>query len=335
MTHASTQNTERATATAALEAVASLYARCFASARVVDGPEGVTPEVLASIGRELLVRGESLHVTDVMGGQLDLLPAADWDVRGSARQWLYRVTLFGPATTETVYLAADQVVHCRYAIDPARPWLGVGPLGFGTLGAQLVSGTSTALRADLAATSATVIPTPPVAEPGDDAPDPSANLQAGVRSASGRSLFVESTQTAWGQDLASKPKNDWQQERLGPTPNSQLIELLGVAAHQVYAACGVPPTLFVSNSDGTAQREAFRRFLHSSLRPLARLVERELQTKLNAPGLALDLSELHAADVAGRARSFKALIASGVAPVDAARETGVTLTQELEVPPTD
>ncbi|MCY4469464.1 MAG: hypothetical protein OXC08_12140 [Thiotrichales bacterium] len=55
------------------------------------------------------------------------------------------------------------------------------------------------------------------------------------------------------------------------------------------------------------------------------LMVAELQAKLDAPDLALDLSELHAADVAGRARSFKAFVESGVDPRDAARETGVTL----------
>ena len=51
--------------------------------------------------------------------------------------------------------------------------------------------------------------------------------------------------------------------------------------------------------------------------------------KLDAPDLVLDLSELHAADVAGRARSFGAFVKAGVHPEDAARETGVTLTRPV------
>ena len=98
------------------------------------------------------------------------------------------------------------------------------------------------------------------------------------------------------------------------------------------AAAGVPPTLFVANSDGTAQRESYRRFLHTGLRPMARIMEAELRTKLDAPGLTLDLSPLAAADVAGRARAIKAMIEAGIDPVDAARETGVTLTKPLREP---
>ena len=59
-----------------------------------------------------------------------------------------------------------------------------------------------------------------------------------------------------------------------------------------------------THGDAAGQRESWRRFLHGSLRPMARIIEAELRAKLDAPELALDLSELHAADVAGRARSF-------------------------------
>ena len=100
----------------------------------------------------------------------------------------------------------------------------------------------------------------------------------------------------------------------------------------VLAACGVPPTLVTPNSDGTAQRESYRRFLHTGLRPMARMLEAELRVKLDAPGLVLDLSPLAAADVAGRARAIKLMIEAGIDGEDAARETGVTLTKPLRAP---
>ena len=100
----------------------------------------------------------------------------------------------------------------------------------------------------------------------------------------------------------------------------------------VLAACGVPPTLVTPNSDGTAQRESYRRFLHTALRPMARIMEAELRVKLDAPDLVLDLSPLAAADVAGRARAVKAMIEAGIDPVDASRETGLTLTRPLREP---
>ena len=100
----------------------------------------------------------------------------------------------------------------------------------------------------------------------------------------------------------------------------------------VLGACGVPPTLLVPNSDGTAQREAYRRFLHTALRPMARLVETELRMKLDAPNLHLDLGELHAADSEARSRSFANFVKVGVDPRDAARAASVELDHPVRVP---
>ena len=60
--------------------------------------------------------------------------------------------------------------------------------------------------------------------------------------------------------------------------------------------------------------------------------EDELRVKLDAPELTLDMSEIGAADVAGRARAFGAFIKAGMDPEDAARETGVMLTKPLRDP---
>ena len=87
-----------------------------------------------------------------------------------------------------------------------------------------------------------------------------------------------------------------------------LIDLRAGAALAVYAACGVPPSLLVTlPADGTGQREAWRRFLHGSVAPVARIVQGELRAKLDAPALALDFTALHASDLTGRARAFRSL----------------------------
>ena len=49
-----------------------------------------------------------------------------------------------------------------------------------------------------------------------------------------------------------------------------------------------PLALFLSSADGTAQRESFRRFLHTTLQPLARIVQAELSEKLEGE-VKLDL----------------------------------------------
>ena len=85
------------------------------------------------------------------------------------------------------------------------------------------------------------------------------------------------------------------------TPPAAEVELLARAFTEALSACGVPPTLFSDRSDGTAQRESFRRYLHSTLDPIAKLISAELSTKLETE-VDVDLSAIHAADVQGRAR---------------------------------
>ena len=88
----------------------------------------------------------------------------------------------------------------------------------------------------------------------------------------------------------------------------------------VLAACGTPPSLFV-DSDGTAQREAVRRWHLGTVLPLARLLEYELTAKLESPvRLRFDAYPL---DLAGRAQAFQRLVAGGVAVNEALATSGL------------
>ena len=91
------------------------------------------------------------------------------------------------------------------------------------------------------------------------------------------------------------------------------------AFNAVLAACGTPPALF-DDSDGTSQRESFRRYLTTVVQPLARLLERELADKLDAPEVGLSFEGLYAHDLQGRATAFQKLIAGGL-PVQEALVT--------------
>ena len=76
------------------------------------------------------------------------------------------------------------------------------------------------------------------------------------------------------------------------------------------------PTLAAVSSDGTAQRESFRRFLVSTIRPVARIIETELRAKLD-PAAALSFSELAASDLTGKARAIGSLVKAGMSIEDA------------------
>ena len=51
--------------------------------------------------------------------------------------------------------------------------------------------------------------------------------------------------------------------------------------------------------------------------PRGRIVETELRSKLNDPGIAFDWSELRASDLASRARAFQSMVGGGM-PLDRA-----------------
>ena len=110
--------------------------------------------------------------------------------------------------------------------------------------------------------------------------------------------------------------------RIGANPPPALGELRGDAWSAVLAASGVPPSLFRDVADGTAQREAFRRFLTSAVEPLTELVAEELAAKLNEP-VTFAFEGLYAHDLAGRAQAFKRLARGGVDVLWALRVAGL------------
>ena len=140
-------------------------------------------------------------------------------------------------------------------------------------------------------------------------------LRADLRNLRGQLALVESVQSMHAGAAGNAPRGDWEARRIGANPPAAEVELLGRATVEVLSACGVPPGLFGRDADA-GQRESFRRFMHSTLEPIARLIAEELSAKFDAP-MALNLDRLFAADLAGRARSFGTMVKSGM-PTDKA-----------------
>ena len=91
----------------------------------------------------------------------------------------------------------------------------------------------------------------------------------------------------------------------------------------ILSACGVPPSLAMPNSDGTAQREAWRRFLFSTISPVARIVAAELAVKLDTPALRFAFDDLYASDLTGRARAYSSMVSAEMDKERAARLAGL------------
>ena len=316
-------------AVGALEACAGAYARAFAAAVVSPAnvrTAALTPSLLAAIARRLIRRGESVHVIDVYRGRLLLHEASWWDVTGAPRPpWLYRVTLTGPSTTESQHVPSEGVVHAMYSHSEQQPWRGVSPMGWSPTTTRLVERLERGL-ADEAGSPTGQLLAVPEAHAGDVADgeaDPLAELRSDLAKLRGGLAMLETVAGGWG-DKGGAPMADWRPRRLGPDVPASSAELRTGAALSVYAACGVPAPLVV-DADGTGQREAFRRWLHASVEPLAALVVGELRDKLETPDLALDFSGLRASDIASKARAWRSLVgkAETMPDADARRLAGL------------
>ena len=276
-----------ASQTAALEAAVSLYTAAFVGATVSPAVPALTPAVRGLLARDLIRRGESLFQIEVDRGRVRLAPIGSWDVRGppDESRWFYRVDHFGPSGNYTRFVPGASIVHVRFAVDPARPWLGIGPLGWARLAGTLLANAEGRLGEEAGGSVVRVIPMPAAMSGAGDG-DKLTALKADLSAAAGRGVFVPTTADGGGGDKAGAPPRDWKQERIGPMPDAGMVSLRSDAAQAVLSACGVPASLVTTGSDGTAQRESWRRFVMGPVESLARLVEHELSAKLRARGAA-------------------------------------------------
>ena len=88
-----------------------------------------------------------------------------------------------------------------------------------------------------------------------------------------------------------------------------------------FAACGFNTALW-GGSQAASVREAWRLALFGVLSPLGRLVESELQEKLEDT-VTLSWQELRASDLSGRARAFQSMVGGGMAVDQAVAVAGL------------
>lgn len=312
-----------ASSTAAVEAASGALARALAAATVAGGPdiaEIVSPAFLGLVGRDLIRRGDSLHVIRMAGGRVRLIPASSWHWEGGhdPASWTVRATAYGPSTSTTWNLPASAVVFVAWGTSPGQPYTGTAPVDWAHTTARLNAAAERAL-ADEAGGPVAQLLTVPEGQAGDedDAGDPLATLRTAIAGARGKALLMETTASGYGEGRSAAPREDWTPSPLHPAPSEGLVKVADQAFLRTLAACGTPPDLFAP-ADGTAQREALRRWHLGTVLPIARQIETELTAKLETPvALKFDSYPL---DLAGRAAAFQKLVAGGV-PVNEALVT--------------
>ena len=302
--------------TAAVEAVSGALARAFAGADV-QGPDfarqAVSPAFLALVGRDLVRRGQSLHVIRVgADGRVRLAPAADWHFEGGTDDpdsWICRATTYGPAASITRTLPSSGVVFVTWAVTAGTPYAGTGPLSWASTTARLAAQSERSISDEVSGPVAQILPVPSDGGDGSD-DDPLAQLKLDITGAKGRAVLTETTSAGWGEGRQAAPAADWKPQRLGPAPTEAQARIARDSFERVLAACGYPVSLGI-DADGTSQREALRRWHLGTVAPLARILEDELSRKLETEvRLKFDSYPL---DMVSRAQVVSKLVQAGVA----------------------
>ena len=306
--------------TGALETCAIIWARVLSAANS-DHP-AVTSALLATIGHELIRKGEALFLTDAKDGQLTLRPVDTWTVTGGPdpSSWIYQATRTGPSSAVTRRVGREGVAHFMWMPSVRRPWEGIPPLGFASTAGRMAAGAERELGNICAIPAGAAVPYPEGT--------PAAGLRRihrTLKNIRGGLTAVESTAGGRG-DPGAKPGGDWIQRNFGPEPTEGFVSAFSMSCVGVWSACGIPVELIGGKSDGTALREAWRRFALTSVEPVAKVIAAELSRALEAP-ITLDLAGLAAIDITGRARAFRSLVENDVTmtPAIAAQITGLGL----------
>ena len=302
---------------AAVEFAVGLYARSISCADV-SGPPAITAKFLAQATRTLLRAGEAFYLIGLDADGIRLQVATHGDVRGGPDEatWRYQLTRTGPSNTISGLYPAEQVIHFQYASDPIRPWIGIPPWQYAGVSGAALAAIDRVIRGRAQAPYGSMIGLPESPKPGDGSTPMEEYIQE-MDAADGQSVIYEHS-GQWAQGAGPSRMESWD-FGLG---FKEAADARNIIALDIVSAFGVPSALLVHNADGTARREAFRQFNHTALAPLAKLIEEELSAKLETE-VSLDLSPIAAADVAGRARSFKALTEAGLSEASAAHVVGL------------
>lgn len=306
---------------AAVEAASGLLARTLGNARV-EGPDWFRPcpTWIAQVARELIRNGDHLSLVRMDAlGNVTMIPCAHyhWHSGGPVEaDWMVSATAYGPSGSWTRYQGRGDVFFVRWSRLSLEPHRGNSPASLASLTAKAAAETEKSLGDESSGPVAQIL-TIPDGQDGDDAE--LAGIRSGLANARGKALLLETTAKGHG-NVSDAPQRDWVASRLGPSPPAAMVEAAQAAYARMLAVCGASPALF-TDADGTSQREAWRRWHLTTVKPVKALIEHELSRALGMP-VQLHIDE-YAADLAGRAAAFQKLVAGGMDVERAAAVSGI------------
>ena len=287
---------------AIVKSCAALVGRCFAAA-TVGGEERsklVTPQLLGRIGHDIVSRGESVALLE--GEPITIRPAVSYSVAGGSgdpRRWTYKADVSTPSSTVSYTVPAEGIIHAVFFPDQRNPYRGASPVS-DCHSANLLAEIEVFLTREGRLPSTRILG---VGRP----------LNSEQRDTLQRSIVTSGYGILSGQ---SHEVDATRKIELGPQIPSFVRELRADLVNELCFLCAIPPELIV-NGSGASDREAFRRFIFSTLVPWGEILSSELSAKLETE-ITLDFDKLAQGDILSRSRAFKSLTGNAEIPVDVA-----------------
>ena len=295
-------------ALAVVEIAAGLWSRGLA-AGVSDRLEA---HQLAQIGNDLCRRGNSIWLALEDGS---IVAAADWDISGEGvapETWSYRLTLAGPSGHAVRVAGSDRVLHFRVGVNSRAPYKGRAPWANAPISAALAAKLEASMTEEVGGPVGSILPVPDLKA--------AAGIAEQLPKLGGRTVLAETTQSGWEAGGRGPVPREWEPRRVGANPPDALRALRADVQASMLAAAGVPVELSAGGS-GAGAREAWRRFLHSTIGPVGRIVGAEVGRVLGGDG-ELSFEQLAASDLTGRARAYRSLRDAGMDDAAARRICG-------------
>ena len=290
------------------ELAASIWGRAFAAANL-SGDAGALLDAgcMAMTARALAKTGEIVFIVDA--DAMMPVPAFGVTITGQASPttWMYKLNLPGPSSTEQRTLPGSQILHFKIGVDAKRPWRGQSPLVAARAGAASLSLVEKSFQDALKIPTGTVVSG---GSQGRQTTDQIGQITATV---------VNHLHNGMVFLADDKPVSV---EQIRPNFDATQIELRAALINETLAAFGISPVMLNPVAPATSLREGTRLLLNVTLKPISKMIAREVERKLGME-LKVDFSPLATSDIAGQARAVAALTKSGMAIEQALVEAGI------------
>ena len=303
---------------AIVESCISLISNCFRQATITPETLEISSDLLGNLVHTMLSRGESLALIEIVDNAIQLQQVSSWTAHGETldpNRWRYQCELAYPTGGKAVRTTGDGVVHLRYHSKPEAPYQGLGPLYLAQHSVGMLYSLDSRFDEETNLTNGQIISI--TMDSAEINSQDDFDQHYGFLTKMRGGTFIESQNRERGskQSFAGRI-------RIGAEYHQNMLQLRSQLHNDIAAAFGVPIELIIADGEGTATREAFRRFVLTTVQPLATKIEQELTMKLDTP-IELSFEALRSADLQGIGRGIKSLVDSGMSLEKALEQVGL------------